>query len=66
MNGYMGIFVADDTPPVPAIAGNDDGLHCSTCELERAVDNHDCNVCSRNWGNSGCRLHTEWRTKRWA
>ena len=58
---YMGVFVERDPEPEPV---RDDGLHCSTCALEKEVDNHECNACSREWGNSGCEIHTRWRTKR--
>ena len=60
---YMGVFVQNETAPPRPITGNDDGYHCSTCEREREVDSHTCNLCSRNWGISNCRLHTEWTPK---
>jgi hypothetical protein len=59
----MGVFVQDDSPPMRPMLGNDDGLHCSSCRRETNIDDHECNVCSRNWAATRGLVHTGWHPK---
>jgi hypothetical protein len=54
MNGYMGVFVEEDS---------DENRACATCAYGPEVDRHECNECANRWLVSQMKLHTGWAPK---